>query len=140
MGTSPDEILKKHGLKNTRQRQVVLQEFSKTNSALSQPDLEKRLKGEMDRVTLYRILSSFQDSGILHSILDLQGTANYAVCSSSCSAHHHQDEHVHFNCTKCEKIYCLETKVPEVRIPVSFKSAHVALTVTGLCSTCNPEA
>lgn len=139
MGTSPEEILKKHGLKNTRQRQVVLEEFSKTQNALSQPDLEKRLKGEMDRVTLYRILSSFQESGILHSIMDLQGTANYAVCSSSCSADQHKDEHVHFNCTKCEKIYCLETKVPSVQIPASFKSEHVALTVTGLCNSCNSD-
>jgi len=139
MGTSPDEILKKHGLKNTRQRQVVLEEFARTKSALSQPDLEKRLKGEMDRVTLYRILNSFQESGILHSIMDLHGTANYAVCSAFCSADHHQDEHVHFNCTKCEKIYCLETKVPNVRIPTSFKSAHTSLTVTGLCNSCNED-
>ncbi len=136
METSADEILKKHGLKNTRQRQVVLKEFSTTKNALSQPELEKRLKGEMDRVTLYRILSSFEESGILHSILDMHGTNNYAVCASSCSADHHKDEHVHFNCTKCEKVYCLETKVPSVKVPDTFKADHVSLIVTGLCNTC----
>lgn len=136
MSTSAETILKKHGLKNTRQRKVVLEEFSRTKNALSQPELEKRLKGEMDRVTLYRILSSFQENGILHSILDLNGTTNYAICSPACSTAHHKDEHVHFNCTNCQRIYCLEVKVPDVTIPVNFRADHFSLIVTGLCENC----
>ena len=137
MGSSPDEILKRHGLKNTRQRKVVLEEFSKTSTALSQPDLEKRLTGEMDRVTLYRILNSFEESGILHSVLDKQGTMNYASCSASCSSEHHHDEHLHFNCSNCKKIYCLEVKIPGVKMPAGFVASQLSLTVTGLCASCS---
>jgi Fur family ferric uptake transcriptional regulator len=137
MGNSPDEILKRHGLKNTRQRKVVLEEFAKTDTALSQPDLEKRLTGEMDRVTLYRILSSFEESGILHSVLDKHGTMNYASCSASCSADHHHDEHIHFNCTNCKKIFCLEVTIPQVQVPKGFVASQLSLTVTGLCNSCS---
>lgn len=136
MGITPDEILKIHGLKNTRQRKIVLEEFSKASTALSQPDLEKRLKGEMDRVTLYRILSSFEENGILHGVLDQQGTMNYANCSSSCTSAHHHDEHIHFNCTNCRKIYCLNVKIPSVQIPESFRVDQFSFTATGLCNSC----
>lgn len=137
MGSSPDEVLKKHGLKNTRQRKVVLEEFSRASTALSQPDLEKRLKGEMDRVTLYRILSSFEENGILHSVLDKQGTMNYASCSASCSANHHHDEHIHFNCSNCGKIFCLNVKIPAVKMPGGFQVTQLSLTATGVCDACS---
>ncbi len=137
MENSTEQVLKKHGLKNTRQRNVVLEEFFKSNNALSQPELEKRLKGEMDRVTLYRILSSFEESGILHSILDRQGTMNYASCNASCSAAHHHDEHLHFNCDNCHKIFCLDVKIPAVNLPAGFQVAQLSLTATGLCDACS---
>lgn len=137
MAGTAEEILKKHGLKNTRQRKVVLEEFSKTSSALSQPDLEKRLGAEMDRVTLYRILSSFEENGIVHSVLDKQGTMNYASCSSSCSADHHHDEHVHFNCSNCHKIFCLDVRIPKIKMPAGFVADQLSLTATGLCDSCS---
>lgn len=137
MGASPDEILKTHGLRSTRQRHVVLEEFSHADFALSQPELEKRLKGEMDRVTLYRILSSFEEKGILHSIIDRFGTTNYASCSPSCSAGHHKDQHIHFNCLNCKKIYCLQSNNPPVDIPAGFKAESVSIIATGLCKACN---
>lgn len=137
MNVTADELLKKHGLKNTRQRQAVLEEFSKSDSALSQPELEKRLKGEMDRVTLYRILSSFEDSGILHSVIDRQGTANYATCGSNCTSGHHHDQHLHFNCTKCKKVFCLETSIPKVKVSPGFKVERLSLIAVGLCDRCS---
>lgn len=137
MGASADEILKTHGLRSTRQRHVVLEEFSHADFALSQPELEKRLKGEMDRVTLYRILSSFEEKGILHSIIDQFGTTNYASCSSSCSAGHHKDQHIHFNCLNCRKIYCLQSTNPPVDIPTGFKAENVSIVATGLCKVCS---
>ena len=134
---SPDELLKAHGLKNTRQRQIVLEQLAKVNTAVSQPELEKILGKEMDRVTLYRILSSFEEKGIVHSILDLNGTTNYASCSSSCTAVEHHDEHLHFNCTNCLKIYCLDIKIPNVKMPAGFKAANMTTTASGICKNCS---
>ena len=131
------EILKKNKLKHTKQRIRVLEDISSNVTATSQPMLEKKLGKEIDRVTLYRILNTYVNKGILHRIVDLNGTANYAICSSACSAEQHHDEHVHFNCTNCYKVYCLATKVPEISVTEGFKADSISLIAYGICKECN---
>jgi Fur family ferric uptake transcriptional regulator len=133
---SPVEILKRNQLKHTKQRVRVLEDISANTSAVSQPVLEKKLGKEIDRVTLYRILNTYVEKGILHRIVDLNGTANYAICSSACSADQHHDEHVHFNCTKCNRVFCLTTKVPEINITADFKTEAISLIAYGICKEC----
>ncbi|SHG11142.1 Fur family transcriptional regulator [Pedobacter caeni] len=137
MRLDPVNILKEHDLKHTRQRVRVLEEIALDTVAISQPELEKKLGKEIDRVTLYRILNTYEDKGILHRIMDMNGTANYAICSSSCSEDHHHDEHVHFNCTTCSKIYCLEVVVPKIKMPKGFNAKTVNTTAYGTCEKCN---
>jgi len=60
------QVLKTNQLKVTQPRLRVLEIISTKISAISQPELEKILGSEIDRVTLYRILASFEDKGILH--------------------------------------------------------------------------
>jgi len=131
------EILKRNKLKHTKQRIRVLEDISANAFAISQPTLEKKLGKEIDRVTLYRILNTYVDKGIVHRIVDLNGTANYAICSSACSAAQHHDEHVHFNCTTCNKVFCLATKVPEIKITEGFKAETISLIAYGVCKECS---
>lgn len=138
--TDPVEVLKQHQLKHTKQRVRVLEEIAADSAAISQPELEKKLGKEIDRVTLYRILNTYEDKGIVHRIIDLHGTANYAICSAACTAHHHHDEHVHFNCTNCSKIYCLEVKVPPIDIPKGFQTKALNLIAYGICEKCSEQA
>ena len=133
----PVNLLKEHSLKHTKQRVRVLEEIALDAVAISQPELEKKLGKEIDRVTLYRILNIYEDKGILHRIMDMNGTANYAICSSSCSEKHHHDEHVHFNCIQCSKIYCLEVALPNLNMPAGFKATTVNTTVYGICEKCS---
>lgn len=130
-------ILKSNSLKVTQPRLRVLQIISEKNTAISQPELEKILGGEIDRVTLYRILSSFEDKGILHKVFDLNGTATYAICSTKCSAHHHHDQHVHFICSVCNSVFCLdEISVPKVNLPPNFSLHSIAINAVGICDSC----
>lgn len=132
-----EELLHTHQLRITRPRLRVLELISQKNTATSQPDLEKILGNEIDRVTLYRILSTFEQKGILHKILDLNGTATYALCSISCPEHLHQESHVHFTCSKCNSIYCLnEIVLPSVTLPDNFSLESVAVNVVGVCERC----
>src|ERR1700748_1298988 len=100
-------LLERHHLKKTGPRLKVLSMLSSKNVATSQPDLES-VMDDIDRVTLYRILNAFEEKGIIHKVFDLNGTANYAMCSSNCEENHHHDEHLHFNCTFCKNVYCLD--------------------------------
>ncbi|MCX2474382.1 transcriptional repressor [Pedobacter sp. MC2016-05] len=133
-----EDLLLKNGLKRTGARLQVLDVLTHRNSATSQPYLENVIGKDIDRVTLYRILKTFEEKGIIHRILDKQGTANYAICSSSCTENHHHDEHVHFNCNNCLRVYCLDdVKIPSLKIEKGFKIEDMNLIVSGICKDCN---
>ncbi|PWS29175.1 Fur family transcriptional regulator [Pedobacter yonginense] len=132
-----EDLLVSNGLKRTGARLQVLEILSNRNSATSQPYLENVVGKDIDRVTLYRILKAFEEKGIIHKVIDNQGTANYAICSDGCSANRHEDGHVHFNCSKCLRVYCLdEVKIPTLKLPKDFKVEQVNLIVSGICSRC----
>ena len=136
-----DHLLEKHNLKKTGPRNSVLEILSGREVATSQPDLEEIVGKEIDRVTLYRILKTFEEKGIIHKIIDLNGTANYAICDSDCTAHKHQDEHLHFNCTVCHNLYCLnDVHIPSIQFPQGFNVSAVSLMASGVCDKCSETA
>ena len=131
------EILKRNSLKVTQPRLKVLEIISRKDSAISQPELEKLLGKDIDRVTLYRVLASFEEKGSIHKIFDLHGTATYAMCSTNCSEHDHHDQHVHFICRVCNSVYCLEDMtLPKVSIPAGFSLEAIAVNALGVCNHC----
>jgi Fur family ferric uptake transcriptional regulator len=126
-----EHLLKRHQLKRTEARLRVLELLVNKKTATSQPDLENVI-ADVDRVTLYRILNAFEEKGIIHKVFDLNGTANYAICSSDCDEHHHHDEHLHFNCTNCKNVYCLdEMDMPPIVLPPGFKLDKLSFSATG---------
>ncbi|HEY0056223.1 MAG TPA: transcriptional repressor [Pedobacter sp.] len=134
-----EQLLEKNNLKKTQPRLSVLKVFSSRETAISQPDLEEILGSEIDRVTLYRVLKSFEEKGIIHKILDLNGTANYATCDDSCTEHKHDDKHVHFNCSTCSNVYCLDINIAPITMPKGFVANEVNLIVYGVCDACNKK-
>lgn len=134
------QLLRQFKLKVTQPRLSVLNIISKKKSAISQPELEKLLGNQIDRVTLYRVLANFEEKGILHKIFDLQGTATYALCSTSCTEHAHHDQHVHFICSVCNSIYCLdEIALPQLNIPANFQLNAIAVNAVGICEQCQQK-
>ncbi|MGB3064952.1 Fur family transcriptional regulator [Sphingobacterium thalpophilum] len=135
--TAYPDILKRNNLKVTQPRLRVLEIISTKDSAISQPELEKLLGKDIDRVTLYRVLASFEEKGIIHKIFDLHGTATYAMCSTDCSEHDHHDQHVHFICRLCNSVYCLDDiTLPKVSIPAGFSLEAIAVNALGVCNHC----
>lgn len=130
-------LLRRNKLKVTQPRLSVLQIVAEKETAISQPELERLLGKSVDRVTLYRVLSVLEEKGILHKIFDLQGTATYALCSPACDEHEHHDQHVHFICSTCNSIFCLdEISLPKVQVPSGYQLHHVGVNAVGLCATC----
>lgn len=129
-------ILKNHGLRITDCRLDVLEYFLSKKKALSQGDLESEFTG-YDRVTLYRTLGSFLESGILHKIPNETGTATYGLCHETCGPEDHIHNHIHFKCNECGEIECLDDKaVPQVNIPKGYQAHMVNVIVDGVCLSC----
>lgn len=129
-------ILKSHNLRITDCRLDVMDFFLEEKNALSQGDLENRFK-KYDRVTLYRTLNSFLDSGILHKIPNATGVATYGLCHDTCSPEHHNHNHIHFKCNDCGQIECMDDKkVPNITVPEGYHIESVNLIVDGVCAAC----
>lgn len=129
-------ILKTHKLRITDCRLDVMNFFLQRKGALSQGDLEGRFQ-QYDRVTLYRTLNSFLESGILHRIPNDNGTATYGLCHTTCSPDSHDHNHIHFKCNNCGQIECLDDKqVPSVAVPSGYQIENVNMIVDGICAQC----
>ena len=124
--------------RNTPAKAAILTLLKGANAALSQEMIEAEIKGEMDRVTIYRVLNSFCEDGITHKILADDGKYYFALCHS-CNHEHHDHDHFHFKCVNCQKVECLEEKVT-VSLPVGYVQKSITSWVTGYCNSCSAEA
>ena len=66
--------------RNTPAKNAILTLLNQAGTALSQDMIEEKVKGEMDRVTIYRVLNSFCEDGITHKVLADDGKYYFALC------------------------------------------------------------
>ena len=120
--------------RNTPAKQAILTLLKDAGSALSQDAIEQQMKGEMDRVTIYRVLNSFCEDGIAHRITSDDGKYYFALCKN-CGSEKHSHNHFHFRCISCNKVECLKEEVT-VTLPRSYKLEHINCWATGYCKAC----
>jgi len=97
-------------------------------------DLIEKLKDQMNKTTIYRILERLEEDAVLHSFLGHEGVTWYAKCHA-CSTHDHQDVHPHFQCIDCGKVDCVEIEVSIPQIPNRKAIAYNVL-IQGQCEAC----
>jgi Fur family ferric uptake transcriptional regulator len=131
------DMLQRADLRVTRVRKEVLGILCQSaDHAISSSDIENTLNG-IDRITLYRILRSFEESGIVHSVVDGSGKTKYALCSSACSGGEHHDNHLHFHCRVCNTTTCLDkVHLPTVRLPKDYLIEDMRFVLAGVCKDC----
>lgn len=132
-----ERLLKDFNLRSTPNRQEILHLFLQKNYALSHGDIEKEIVNNLDRVTVYRTIKTFLDKGLIHKVLDDEGSLKYALCKQACTTVEHHHEHIHFKCTKCGQTNCLNIDVPAVRLPKGYRVSEVNLLIQGVCERCN---
>jgi Fur family ferric uptake transcriptional regulator len=126
-------MLKKRETSGKRQ---VLQLLENSSSALSQDMLEKNPELKIDRVTIYRILKSFEEDGKIHRIVGNDGKAYFAVCRNCSETHaHHLHQHVHFQCKTCNKVECLNAEIT-LPVPQGYSVDDVNVVLSGICGKC----
>ena len=121
--------------RNTKSKQMVMSIFDDASSALCHEDIEQKLTGKIDRVTIYRILNSFCEDGKLHKIVADNGKTYFALCHR-CSEHEHQDNHLHFKCLDCGEITCMDKPVEVPTLPDGYAFSSLSFTVSGHCPNC----
>ncbi len=130
------EILKKNSLRVTNHRLAVLKHISQTTSALSHSDLESNFKGEIDRVSLYRIINAFVKMKLIKKIIDAEGQKNYIF-----NEKHHQKEDVtvqpHYKCKTCNDVIELP-ELPEAYLEKikGLNIDHINVLAEGVCDAC----
>ncbi|MFM7090706.1 MAG: Fur family transcriptional regulator, partial [Bacteroidota bacterium] len=129
-------LLKHHDLRLTQVRKEVLSVFLKKEQALSQSDIEENV-GQIDRITLYRTLRSFEDNGLIHRAIDGTDKLRFALCVDLCDKENHKHNHAHFHCEKCTKTICLNgVEFPKIIHPSGFKVKETYYVMQGVCSKC----
>ena len=134
-----ENLIREHGLKSTPSRINVLKVLAEKKNVLMLPDINKFLKNkEIDRITLYRTLNIFEAHGIIHKVPDASGAIGYALCHHDGQEHEHQDDHIHFKCTNCQKLVCLEqVEIPKIKLPKKFIPEKLIFLIEGICNNCN---
>ncbi|MDR1380370.1 MAG: transcriptional repressor [Tannerella sp.] len=123
--------------RNTKTKGLVMRVFENSEHALCYDDIEKQLTGQLDRVTIYRILQGFCEDGKIHRIVGDNGKTYYACCHD-CDHEHHHDDHPHFRCIKCNTVICIEENLSAQKVPEEYSISSVSTFISGVCPKCRP--
>ena len=129
--------LQKAGISKTSQRLAVLDILLTATTPLSVNTIRQSLetKANIDKVTIYRILSLFRQRGIIREIASAGG-ANYFEMTAL-----KNPLHPHFNCRNCGAFTCLAplpfTQAPELILSKDdYSIDHIEINISGLCACC----
>jgi Fur family transcriptional regulator, ferric uptake regulator len=130
------ELLNGSGLRSTPARAAVLERLSAQGRPLAHGEIVTgRGAPALDRVTVYRTLHTLQDAGLVHRVQDRRGSWRY--CARVRLARGCPGDHVHFQCTRCGRMDCLERQpLPWVEGPAGAVVAGKQFLVYGLCPAC----
>ncbi|MCD6527532.1 MAG: transcriptional repressor [Desulfuromonas sp.] len=140
MSTVKDQFrdyLGKHGLKVTRQREIILDGFLSSPSHLSAEELYLRLRKDNPNIgyaTVYRTMKLLADSGIASERHFGDRQTRYEPNTS-------EEHHYHLICNSCGKIIEFEDSNIEALLMKTaaahdFTLSHQRLELYGLCPDC----
>lgn len=128
------EDLKKADLKVTPARIATMQLFESHEKPLDAGHLAEHLTKEgIDRVTVFRILKSFVDKGLIRKLEFREGKTRYEL---------NNDDHHHFVCSDCGKVEdigkdtIMKDYIEKIEDKYGFKVSEHALEFFGLCEEC----
>lgn len=131
-------LLQKHGIKPTSNRILVVKALAAEENPSSLTELEDKIVS-VDKSGVFRALTLFRDHHLVHSIEDGEGGIKYELCFSHDDSDD-DDQHVHFYCERCHKLFCLyDIPIPHVPIPSGFTRESENYVIKGICEECNKK-
>jgi Fur family transcriptional regulator, ferric uptake regulator len=134
-----EDTLKQAGLQKTAQRLAVLDILTRAEQPLTSGDVFLRLPREqkVNRVTVYRILSSYTRKGIIREFESKRGTHYYERAWPLIPPH------PHFNCRACGTMICMTaflSPYPWEQIMVNQSDCVIEnISISGLCGLCRQK-
>lgn len=120
--------------RQTKSKKAVLECLKNAEKfGLKSDDIENQLP-DFDRVTVYRILQSFVNDGIIHKVISDDGKFYYFKCNSCSEIHYHN--HYHFKCDTCGKVECMDNEI-EVKVPANYRVENINFWISGVCGRCS---
>lgn len=127
-----------HGLKPSRQRDIIAEVFFAAEGHLSVDELLQKARAvepKVSQATVYRTMKLLADCGLASSRHFFDGQTRYEHSDPS-GAHHD-----HLICTRCSKIVefvdaRIEALQDQVAKKHGFTVAHHKMELYGLCSDC----
>ena len=130
--------LKNKGVAATANRILVLKQLHETRRPMSLSAMEA-LMPNMDKSSIFRVLTLFLEHDVVHAFEDGRGILNYELCADSGTCHH-KDGHIHFYCESCQRSFCLEhIHVPEFTLPEGFSPHSTSFVIKGECPDCRKK-
>ena len=129
------DLLIRKDIKPTANRLLVYRTLERENRPMCLSDVVDIL-GTMDKSSVFRVLATFLEKDIVHSIDDGSGRLKYELCR--CEHHSLGDMHAHLLCEGCGEIFCLESIDPSaISLPDGFEPHSANFVLKGLCSKCS---
>jgi len=93
-----NNFLKKHNLRTTKQRVLILQTLEKQNKPVCYNEIKDALSPYMDKVTFYRNIEKLENAGAVTK-LELCDGWYFEIF---------RQKHSHFLCKSCHRVECVE--------------------------------
>ncbi len=126
-----EDLFKKAGLKNTRQRYIILKKIESSKEPVTAEDIFRQLVSEECKInlsTVYRTLNVLTDKNVLLKILKGDGTAAYEINNLS---------HNHYITCSVLLDGCPVRELSEnISKSTGFKVTGHTLQLMGICSKC----
>ena len=131
-------VLKRNGLKQTKQREAILKTLYTHSEHHSPEDILRLLKEDFPKekigiATIYRTLSLFEDEGLVESISFGKDGKKYEIG--------HKKHHDHLICVNCGKIIefidnIIEKQQETVAKQNNFYMINHSMKIVGYCEKC----
>jgi len=130
-------LLNSADLRLTRPRLAVLGVLLEAGKPVTHEQITAKLaEAAPDKVTIYRVLESFVEAGLVHKAF-LRDRAQHFELANRCTS---SQCHPHFTCTSCDQTHCLtDTDMPMAKPPAGFTILHQRVQLEGLCPNCSEK-
>lgn len=130
------KLLQDYNLSLTNQRIKLLSVLAESGFAMTEKEIEGKMKGICNKTTIYRNLTSLVQKKIVHRILSDEAI-RYKLVQKKNDKYF---EHAHFQCRNCSTTYCMEEiPVQDSILPEGFEMLEKQLLILGICKNCHYE-